>query len=106
VALLLGVDRIMDSMRVVTNLLGNCVAVFAVSKWEGALDTDRAKKMLDGEIAFVEEDEADEGKPKTEAPASEGTSQTGKPSSEGAAPEGAAVESTAPEDAEVKTPTK
>ncbi|MEU9189701.1 cation:dicarboxylase symporter family transporter [Streptomyces sp. NPDC048484] len=58
VALLLGVDRIMDSMRVVTNLLGNCVAVFAVSRWEGALDAERAKKMLDGEIAFVEEDEA------------------------------------------------
>jgi aerobic C4-dicarboxylate transport protein len=57
VALLLGVDRIMDSMRVATNLLGNCVAVFAVSRWEGALDTERAKKMLDGEIAFVEEDD-------------------------------------------------
>ena len=40
VALLLGVDRIMDSMRVATNLLGNCVAVFAVARWEGALDTD------------------------------------------------------------------
>ncbi|MEU0454414.1 cation:dicarboxylase symporter family transporter, partial [Streptomyces sp. NPDC006129] len=49
VALLLGVDRIMDSMRVVTNLLGNCVAVFAVSRWEGALDIERAKKTLDGE---------------------------------------------------------
>ncbi|MFD5797883.1 cation:dicarboxylate symporter family transporter [Streptomyces diastatochromogenes] len=55
VALLLGVDRIMDSMRVTTNLLGNCVAVFAVSRWEGALDTVRAKKVLDGEIAFVPE---------------------------------------------------
>ncbi|MBX9394565.1 cation:dicarboxylase symporter family transporter [Streptomyces sp. TRM72054] len=53
VALLLGVDRIMDSMRVATNLLGNCVAVFAVSRWEGALDAVRAKKVLDGEIAFV-----------------------------------------------------
>ncbi|MFI2435371.1 cation:dicarboxylate symporter family transporter [Streptomyces sp. NPDC018693] len=50
VALLLGVDRIMDSMRVVTNLLGNCVAVFAVSRWEGALDTVRAKKVLRGEV--------------------------------------------------------
>ncbi|WP_171107593.1 MULTISPECIES: cation:dicarboxylase symporter family transporter [Streptomyces] len=55
VALLLGVDRIMDSMRVATNLLGNCVAVFAVSRWEGALDAVRAKKVLDGEIAFVPE---------------------------------------------------
>ena len=44
VALLLGVDRIMDSMRVVTNLLGNCVAVFAVSRWEGALDTARGEE--------------------------------------------------------------
>ncbi|MDQ1029408.1 hypothetical protein QF035_006990 [Streptomyces umbrinus] len=42
VALLLGVDRIMDSMRVATNLLGNCVAV---SRWEGALDSTRAKKV-------------------------------------------------------------
>ncbi|EST20654.1 cation:dicarboxylate symporter family transporter [Streptomyces roseochromogenus] len=62
VALLLGVDRIMDSMRVTTNLLGNCVAVFVVSRWEGALDTVRAKKVLDGEIAFVSE-EGREGRP-------------------------------------------
>lgn len=65
IALLLGVDRIMDSMRVATNLLGNCVAVFAVSRWEGALDLERAKKVLDGEIAFVEEDD----EPRAEAPA-------------------------------------
>lgn len=57
VALLLGVDRIMDSMRVVTNLLGNCVAVFAVSRWEGALDLERAKRVLDGETAAVGEEE-------------------------------------------------
>ncbi|MEU4871420.1 cation:dicarboxylase symporter family transporter [Streptomyces sp. NPDC021608] len=50
VALLLGVDRIMDSMRVVTNLLGNCVAVFAVSRWEGALDLEQARKVLDGDV--------------------------------------------------------
>ncbi|MEU3661424.1 cation:dicarboxylase symporter family transporter [Streptomyces sp. NPDC032940] len=60
VALLLGVDRIMDTMRVVTNLLGNCVAVFVVSRWEGALDRVRARKVLDGEIPFVPDpDESD-----------------------------------------------
>ncbi|ANJ05591.1 cation:dicarboxylate symporter family transporter [Streptomyces parvulus] len=58
VALLLGVDRIMDTMRVATNLLGNCVAVFAVSKWEGALDRTRAREVLDGEHEFVEERDA------------------------------------------------
>ncbi|MBE8470650.1 cation:dicarboxylate symporter family transporter [Streptomyces justiciae] len=64
VALLLGVDRIMDSMRVVTNLLGNCVAVFAVSRWEGALDLEKARRVLDGEV-----EEAQETTP--EAPAGE-----------------------------------
>jgi len=58
VALLLGVDRIMDSMRVATNLLGNCVAVFAVSRWEGALDKEQAKKALDGELVPAEEESA------------------------------------------------
>ncbi|MCX5080171.1 cation:dicarboxylate symporter family transporter [Streptomyces sp. NPDC056121] len=60
VALLLGVDRIMDAMRVSTNLLGNCVAVFAVSRWEGALDTAKAKKVLGGELPFVPEEDRDE----------------------------------------------
>jgi aerobic C4-dicarboxylate transport protein len=36
----------MDTMRVVTNLLGNCVATFIVSKWDGALDRDRARATL------------------------------------------------------------
>ncbi|MGX9673910.1 C4-dicarboxylate transporter DctA [Mycobacterium sp. HM-7] len=49
VALLLGADRIMDSMRVSVNLLGNCVATFVVAAWEGQLDKDRMRKVLDGE---------------------------------------------------------
>ncbi|WP_326730387.1 cation:dicarboxylate symporter family transporter [Streptomyces phaeochromogenes] len=68
VALLLGVDRIMDSMRVATNLLGNCVAVFAVSRWEGALDSARTKKVLDGELPFVEESEEQEENEEKSAP--------------------------------------
>ncbi|MFJ5102243.1 cation:dicarboxylate symporter family transporter [Streptomyces sp. NPDC088554] len=46
VALLLGADRIMDSMRVVVNLLGNCVAVFVVSRWEGAFDQSVARRVM------------------------------------------------------------
>jgi aerobic C4-dicarboxylate transport protein len=49
VALLLGADRIMDSMRVSVNLLGNCVATFVVANWEGQLDKDRMRKVLAGE---------------------------------------------------------
>jgi aerobic C4-dicarboxylate transport protein len=48
VALLLGADRIMDSMRVSVNLLGNCVATFVVANWEGQLDKERMRAVLDG----------------------------------------------------------
>lgn len=50
VALLLGTDRIMDSMRVVVNLLGNCVATFVVAKWEGQFDREVMKRAFAGEI--------------------------------------------------------
>jgi aerobic C4-dicarboxylate transport protein len=56
VALLLGADRIMDSMRVSVNLLGNCVATFVVANWEGQLDQDRMRKVLDGEVVAPLED--------------------------------------------------
>ncbi|MUN64616.1 cation:dicarboxylase symporter family transporter [Kocuria sediminis] len=49
VALLLGADRLMDSMRVVVNLLGNCVATFVVARWEGQLDRARMRAALAGE---------------------------------------------------------
>jgi aerobic C4-dicarboxylate transport protein len=35
------------------------VAVFVVSRWEGALDTAKAKKVLGGEIPFVSEEDRD-----------------------------------------------
>ncbi|MEV7424718.1 cation:dicarboxylase symporter family transporter [Streptomyces sp. NPDC091212] len=46
VALLLAADRLMDTMRVVTNLLGNCVATFVVARWEGMLDLEAARTAL------------------------------------------------------------
>lgn len=50
VALLLGADRIMDSMRVAVNLLGNCVATFVVARWEGQFDREAMKRAFAGEI--------------------------------------------------------
>jgi aerobic C4-dicarboxylate transport protein len=46
-ALLLGIDRFMSEARAITNLIGNGIASVAVSKWEGELDFDRAKDVLD-----------------------------------------------------------
>ena len=56
VALLLGADRIMDSMRVSVNLLGNCVATFVVANWEGELDHERSARVLSGEDVTPLED--------------------------------------------------
>jgi aerobic C4-dicarboxylate transport protein len=60
--LLLGVDRFMSEARAITNLVGNGVAAVAVSRWEGELDVDRARAMLDRK-AFPEALEAAESEP-------------------------------------------
>ncbi len=48
--LLLGVDRFMSEARAITNLIGNGVASVAVSRWEGELDLERARAVLDGKV--------------------------------------------------------
>ncbi|GAA1359840.1 hypothetical protein GCM10009596_15850 [Arthrobacter rhombi] len=50
VALLLGADRLMDSMRVAVNLLGNRVATFVVVTWEKQFDREAMKRAFAGEI--------------------------------------------------------
>jgi aerobic C4-dicarboxylate transport protein len=37
-ALILGIDRFMSECRALTNFIGNAVATFVVSRWEGAID--------------------------------------------------------------------
>ncbi|WP_434213006.1 dicarboxylate/amino acid:cation symporter [[Pseudomonas] boreopolis] len=49
-ALILGVDRFMSECRSLTNFIGNAVATVVVSRWEGALDRDRLRSVLDGEV--------------------------------------------------------
>lgn len=44
--LLLGVDRFLNEARAVTNLIGNGVATIVVARWEGALDMDKARAIL------------------------------------------------------------
>ena len=48
--LLVGVDRFMSEARAITNLIGNTVATIVVAKWDGALDLERARQVLDGRI--------------------------------------------------------
>jgi aerobic C4-dicarboxylate transport protein len=49
IALILGVDRFMSEARALTNLIGNGVATLVVSRWEGALDRDRMRRLLNNE---------------------------------------------------------
>jgi aerobic C4-dicarboxylate transport protein len=58
IALILGVDRFMSEARALTNLIGNGVATIVVSRWEGALNNDRMRRLLDSETdADAEEPE-------------------------------------------------
>jgi aerobic C4-dicarboxylate transport protein len=56
--LLLGVDRFMSEARAITNLIGNAVATMVVAKWSGALDLERARRILDGESVESDAPEA------------------------------------------------
>jgi aerobic C4-dicarboxylate transport protein len=60
-ALLLGIDRFMSEARAITNLIGNGVATVAVSRWEGELDVERARRVL-AHVGEVEEEEYAEGR--------------------------------------------
>ena len=59
-ALLLGIDRFMSEARAITNLIGNGVATVVVSRWEGELDVDLARRRLDA-VRAVEAEEIAEG---------------------------------------------
>jgi aerobic C4-dicarboxylate transport protein len=45
-ALLFGVDRFMSEARAMTNLIGNAVATLVVARWEGSIDYERMRRML------------------------------------------------------------
>ncbi len=53
-ALVIGIDRILNEVRAVTNLIGNCVATVAIARWEGAFDRERAEAVLSGRLSVEE----------------------------------------------------
>jgi aerobic C4-dicarboxylate transport protein len=58
ITLILGIDRILNEIRAIVNLIGNAVATLVVARWEGALDLARARAVLAGE--FVPEDSVED----------------------------------------------
>ena len=47
VALIAGIDRILDMVRTSVNVLGNALAAISMAKWEGEFDTDKARLYVD-----------------------------------------------------------
>ncbi len=46
--LVLSVDWFIGMARAVGNLVGNCVATVVIAAWEGDIDRDQARRVLDG----------------------------------------------------------
>jgi aerobic C4-dicarboxylate transport protein len=49
IVLVFAIDRFMSEARAITNLFGNSVATIFISWWEGTLDIERARAVLNGE---------------------------------------------------------
>ena len=64
VAVIFGVDELMDMGRTCVNLIGNCLATVVVARWEGEFDDKRARvfgtpeeaklDLAEGEVALAE----------------------------------------------------
>jgi Na+/H+-dicarboxylate symporter len=50
--LLVGIDRVLSVPRALTSIIGIGVGTIAIAKWDGALDMDRARRVLDGDHAI------------------------------------------------------
>jgi aerobic C4-dicarboxylate transport protein len=56
-ALIVGIDRLLNEGRVFINVLGNAIGTIVIAKWENDFDADRAREVLAGNIEFNIEDE-------------------------------------------------
>lgn len=50
VAILLGIDQILDMGRTTVNLIGNCVATVVIARWENVFDYEKMKEFVRNEI--------------------------------------------------------
>ena len=46
VAILLGIDQILDMGRTTVNLIGNCVATVVIARWEKEFDYDKMHQFV------------------------------------------------------------
>jgi proton glutamate symport protein len=54
VAVILGVDELMDMARTTVNLVGNCLATVVMARWEGEYDPNAPVREVAGEVPGAE----------------------------------------------------
>ena len=59
VAIVLGIDAVMDMGRSAMNLIGNCLATAVIARWEGEFDDERARIFGTAEEAELDLQEGD-----------------------------------------------
>jgi proton glutamate symport protein len=47
IALIAGIDRILDMVRSAVNVLGNSLAAITMAKWEGEYDKEKAQQYIE-----------------------------------------------------------
>ena len=55
IMLVFGIDKFMSECRALTNVCGNSVATIVVARWEGVFDRDRAKRVLSGDLPYLDD---------------------------------------------------
>jgi aerobic C4-dicarboxylate transport protein len=63
ITLILGIDRVLNEIRAIVNMIGNAVATIVVARWEGAFDARAAREFL----AAPPKDVPDEDEPQAQA---------------------------------------
>ncbi len=58
-ALIVGIDRLLNEGRVFINVLGNALAAIVIGKWENDFDSAKAASVLSGEDPFTDASNAD-----------------------------------------------
>lgn len=55
IMLVFGIDKFMSECRALTNVCGNSVATIVIARWEGVFDGARARRVLSGELPYVDD---------------------------------------------------
>ncbi|MBO6271903.1 cation:dicarboxylase symporter family transporter, partial [bacterium] len=54
VAILLGIDQLLDMGRTTVNLIGNCVATVVIARWENEFDYNKMNNYISSSVEKLE----------------------------------------------------